>query len=550
MFGLLMMVAALVLTACSNEDIVATQSAAEGTEIPFTVEVNNGSANTRATVDADLQTLKFATGDKLYISGTNISGVLDIQTGVGTASATFSGSLTYTGGGTPASSLALTATLVSAQQTDGAEVTIAADKTVTVNYGTALCTSVDEAVKKYSLLTGSSTYGERSFTLSQGTAFLNFAITLIDGTTAGTEVTATVANVGGSSRTGSVSTVTEDEKVVAKFVAPVATQTLTNATVSVGGSSPVIFVNSKELEAKVYHVKRTFHDLKKAAAVIPESGKVVVYQSDNANTTSNSITIGAGGELTLAGVNMAEACIICSGAATIIMADGSTNKITNSGSNKCGVQVGPIGTKTTLKGENLNTGSLNVKGGDYAAGIGTYQAATCGEIEILSGIITAQGGSSAAGIGTGRQNTSGNKAKSTCGNISICDGTIIATGGTQGAGIGSGPSFCSSTITISGGNITATGGGCAAGIGGGELFNAYSYPDDIGWGDIKIQGGTINATRGSDTCQQEGYDVGAGGVRYGTSDPYVSSICGTVTISGSATVNATNNRVQGYASWP
>lgn len=545
--ALVMMVPTLLLIACSNNDDVNRVSS-QTQIIPYTVSVNS-EASTRATVDADFQTLKFASGDKLYVSGTNISGVMDIQTGMGTASATFSGSLTYTGSGSPADNLALTATLVSAQQNPGTEVTVATDNTVTVNYGTALCADVNEAVQKYSLLTGTSTYAQKSFSLTQQTAFLNFAITLIDGTTVGTNVSATVANVGGSDRTGSISTIADGTDIVVKFVAPVAKQTLTNATIAVGGSSPVIFINSKELAAKVYHVKRTFHDLKKAAAVVPASGKVVVYQSDNANTTSNSITIGAGGELTLAGVNMAEASIICSGAATIIMADGSTNRVINSNENKCGVLVGPTGTKTTLKGENLNTGSLIVRGGDNAAGIGTYEAATCGEIEILSGNITAEGGTDAAGIGTGRTNTV-NNTHSTCGNISISNGYIIATGGNRGAGIGSGMSKCLSTIIISGGNITATGRGCAAGIGGGELFNAKTYPDDIGWGDINIQGGTIIATRGSDTYQLEGYDIGAGGVRYGMSDPYVNSICGTVTISGSANITATNNRVKDCPSWP
>ena len=115
-----MMAAALMTTACSNDDNVNESPTEQSTvkTIPYSVTVNDG-ATTRATVDSDNKTLKFADGDKLYITGTNIKGMLDIQTGTGTASATFSGDLTYSGEGSPAADLSLTATLVSAQQTDG-----------------------------------------------------------------------------------------------------------------------------------------------------------------------------------------------------------------------------------------------------------------------------------------------------------------------------------------------------------------------------------------------------------------------------------------------
>ncbi len=200
LWAALSMTAALVMTACSNDDNAnespAQQNAAK--TIPYTVTVNGGEggATTRATVADDPsdatnyhKTLYFADGDKLYITGTNIKGVLDIQTGAGTASGTFSGDLTYSGSGTPASNLSLTATLVSAQQNVGTEVSVDAAGAVTVNYPTtAYCADVATAVQKYSNLTGSSTYGAKSFSLSQQTAFLNFVITFTDGTTTGTKL--------------------------------------------------------------------------------------------------------------------------------------------------------------------------------------------------------------------------------------------------------------------------------------------------------------------------------------------------------------------------
>ena len=261
LWAALSMTAALVMTACSNDDNAnespVQQNAAK--TIPYTVTVNSG-ASTRATVESDNKTLYFAAGDKLYVTGTNIKGVLNIQTGTGTASATFSGDLTYSGSGSPASDLSLTATLVSAQQTDGSEVTInATTGAVTVNYpSTAYCTSVNDAVQKYSNLTGTSTYGEKSFELTQQTAFLNFVITFEDATTTSTELSAVVSNNSAAVCTANVTTVTESEKVVAKFVLPVAVgTTLSSATVTMGDKEAISFGASQTLTGKVYNVRKT-----------------------------------------------------------------------------------------------------------------------------------------------------------------------------------------------------------------------------------------------------------------------------------------------------
>ena len=259
LWAALSMTAALVMTACSNDDNAnespVQQNAAK--TIPYTVTVNGGAS--RATVESDNKTLYFADGDKLYVTGNNIKGVLNIQTGTGTASATFSGDLTYSGSGTPASDLSLTATLVSAQQTDGSEVTInATTGAVTVNYpSTAYCSSVNDAVQKYSNLTGTSTYGSKSFSLTQQTAFLNFVITFEDGTTTGTELSAVVSNNSAPICTANVTTVT-DNGVKAKFVLPVAEgTTLSSANVKFGDKAAISFGASKTLEGKVYNVTKT-----------------------------------------------------------------------------------------------------------------------------------------------------------------------------------------------------------------------------------------------------------------------------------------------------
>ena len=267
LWAALSMTAALVMTACSNDDNDTTENPAVPSAtntsatktIPYTVTVNDG-ATTRATVDANNKTLRFATGDKLYITGTNIQGVLDLQDGdEGKASgATFSGDLTYTGDA-PADDLSLTATLVSAQQTVGTQVSVNAAGAVTVNYPTtAYCTSINDAVQQYSNLTGTSTYGARAFTLTQQTAFLNFVITFDDGTTTGTELTAVVNNNSSNICSASVTTETVSENVVAKFVLPVAAgTTLSSATVTMGDKEAISFGASQTLTGKVYNVKKT-----------------------------------------------------------------------------------------------------------------------------------------------------------------------------------------------------------------------------------------------------------------------------------------------------
>jgi len=284
LWAALSMTAALVMTACSNDDNMTqapetpnTPEAPTAVTIPYTVTVNDG-GTTRATVDSDNKTLRFATGDKLYITGTNVKGVLEIQTGVGeTSGATFSGELSYSGSGTPADDLSLTATLMSAQQSVGNEVSVDAAGAVTVNYPTtAYCTDVNDAVEKYSNLTGISTYSAKSFTLTQQTAFLNFVVTFEDGTTTGTELSAVVSNSGSAIATASVTTTTEDTKIVAKFVLPVASNTtLSSAAVKMSEKYAIPFGASQILAGKVYNVKRTQSQYQPlSAATTSDYGKV------------------------------------------------------------------------------------------------------------------------------------------------------------------------------------------------------------------------------------------------------------------------------------
>ena len=240
-------------------------------EIPYAISVGT-SSTTRATVDADKSTLRFAAGDKLYITGENIEGVLSFDPESKYIGETFvesdnvfSGILEYSGMGTPDENLELTATLVSAQQNKGTEISVAAGA-VTVNYPTTLCTSLNEAVQKYSKLTAAFPLGaypvnsNHTIMLTQQTAFLDFVITFEDGTTEGTTLSAKVKN-GSNNYTADVTTTTENSKVVAKFVLPVAGGTvLSGATVQMGSKDAFDITNATLAGNRVYNIKRKYPD--------------------------------------------------------------------------------------------------------------------------------------------------------------------------------------------------------------------------------------------------------------------------------------------------
>ena len=243
------------------------------------------------------------------------------------------------------------------------------------------------------------------------------------------------------------------------------------------------------------------------AKVVDYSSEINVPAGDHwyiNGTGEYNITIGEGATVTIGSyLRMQNASIICSGNATIILADGTDANIFNGR-----IKAGPAGTTLTIKG---NTGELEITAGtSLGAAIGASDGAACGNIEIQGGVITADG-AMAAGIGA---------STAACGDITISGGTVKATGGsTGGAGIGSGYSsdaWCGN-ITISGGTVTATGGFMSAGIGTGA---------ENGCGDITIKSTvtSVTATKGSYA------EASIGAANDGD------AICGTVTIEAGADV--------------
>lgn len=262
LFGTLLSVAAaVVLTACSNnsDDIVSEQSPVKGkTTIPYTVTVGN---ETRASVGDDQSTLTFDSSDKLYVYGGEFSGMLSLESGAGQATAVFKGTLS--GEGTPADDLQMSAVLVSDSQQGWSS-----DDPTTINYNSALCATLDEAVKKYSLLTGTSTFADASFALTQQTAFLNCTVTL-KGAAAG-RITMNVTNKAGAANRPSVSvaqgmvtTTSGTNGAVATFTVPLAKGTnLSFGRVAVIGAAYKPSAFSATLsDGKVYNLSRELDEV-------------------------------------------------------------------------------------------------------------------------------------------------------------------------------------------------------------------------------------------------------------------------------------------------
>lgn len=286
LWAMMPVAAALMLASCSSDDdqFAAPQSA---NTIPYTVSVSEG--GTRAAfADGTYTGLVFAAGDKLYINNADgsVYGTLTMQSGSGTNSATFSGELSYTGAA-PTAETALTATLLSA---DNEVVQIGTDHVAAPQYG-GICTNLAQAVSKYSYLSGAGTFGGAAFALSQGTAFLNFNVTLNDGE-AGSKTVA-VKNGGASIASGTVS----GENSVS-FVAPVAVgTTLNNASVYVEGWKPSDSFGSSlatALTAKVYNVTKTVDKAAVPAGVqwidlgIEVDGKKVLFADRNVGATNGA----------------------------------------------------------------------------------------------------------------------------------------------------------------------------------------------------------------------------------------------------------------------
>ena len=304
-WGLLPMAAALMLTACSSNDIEDVAEKPTTKTIPFTAKVSTENA-TRISAEegSGTYTLKFTAGDRLHVQNVTsgdiiLSGWLDIDPAdVGKTTATFTGELTYTprssDPSTPAGDLQIYATLVQ----EHAPLLDIYD----------ICSSVTEAIQTYSYLENIITYSQlSSFTFVQSTAFVDFDITL-SGTNAPAVGTDVNIAVDGSSVFSdepsnpyefsytSTATVTYDGKV--KFAIPVDastddyTATLKDASVTISNASyqgTCSFADATgfTVNAKVYRAARTINTWAPtlAAAFVAGNETVLAFTSSYGDLT-------------------------------------------------------------------------------------------------------------------------------------------------------------------------------------------------------------------------------------------------------------------------
>ena len=264
LWALLPVAVALIVASCSSEDAAEPASGNNGgtKTIPVKITVGMDDA-TRATVGSDNSTLYFHTADKLAVLfGGSLLGKLDMTVNNGTT-ATFEGTVTSTGDFS-GSYNEVTVVLIGDENIGVRE----SDGTW-VNNGPAICvangnsSALNEAVKKYSYLTGTGTLGPgnlNNFTLTQHTAFLNIAVTFKDETAANTNLSVTVTNNSSTIGTGSVTTETDatSNDVVAKFVVPVAAGTvMSGATIVLGSSDPITLSSTATLAGQSYRIEKT-----------------------------------------------------------------------------------------------------------------------------------------------------------------------------------------------------------------------------------------------------------------------------------------------------
>ncbi len=240
--------AALLLTAsCSNQEneMIEAPQPAKTRIIPYTVQVNDNS-DTRLTLNEDKK-YTFEDGDKLYIWGSGgegedawtVGGELDWEKDY-----SFSGSVAVTGEPSDVSVNVIVKgkndQLLPATFKEFAEGGYKTDEIVPAN---AIAADAKEAVGKYSLIKGDGKFSNKLFIVSQNSSFIEFDITLEDGTLEGEELDVSIKSGGEDIRSGaSVTTLNVDGDIKAKFVIPFETNSpLENASVKLGSKNPISF---------------------------------------------------------------------------------------------------------------------------------------------------------------------------------------------------------------------------------------------------------------------------------------------------------------------
>jgi len=544
---------ALLMAACTTDDIITGQSAENGKGIPFTATLSNGGSATRTLsgpnssnvitatwAENDEVALVYKVGDETKVTKATVTAVSD-----GTATITAE----LDAGVATGTDVTLIYPYSAVNLMAGDDYGKVRDDVFKGQSGELAYISANCDLRK----------GEGKITLSTGSATLKNNVTMAsqiaiwilslkeDNAATPNNIIPTKFDVYFGGMTSSATT----GGMTSHFcmAVPAGTGDITffaTTTSSITNSYYIYNKSSVTLNASTWYNSEVRMTKQTTRTITASDEEVTLNDGDIVTGTGGANTqlkIAAGATVTLAGVtnmdfssvNDYRTGIECQGSGTIILADGSTNTFkghyeraavyiphnTNSDLDPSDAGYEPEYTLTIRGGGTL----IADNSGESGAGIGGSYQNDCGNIVIEGGNITAKG-SGGAGIGGGNNGHS-------CGTITIKGGTITATGSDEAAGIGSGQAYDNAntcgTITISGGTVTATGGDHAAGIGSGHADNATNTCGDITntCGDITISGGTITATGG----------VSAAGI--GSGYAYnATNTCGDITISG-GTIKAT-----------
>ena len=395
----MLMPAMLLTTACSNDadSIINDEkanTAGKGYAIPVTINVTRlGDATTRATYDDTEKTLAFSSGDQLFVQGTDATAGTFAGTLTWDSGESFSGTI-YTANeysGTAdallAAASAATATLLPSGYEDYHFLTVSGDgygASLATDATKAFATSKAAAVEQLSL-EQATTYSS-GFALAPQNAILNF--TAVTGQWGNAPASSTVSlQAGETTVSGSVAPVEGDyERALANFAIAVAGGTTPSLTLTVDGTS--VSLGTHALTAgKIYNQKCA--NINAISPYIQANEKWLVYGTGESSGWRLSVAEGA--TVTLSNVYLSDACITYMGNNTIILADGTTNTVTDAGHLGTPAIYGMMasGKSLTIKG----TGSLNVTGGNNSPAIGVDWGGSCGDITIASTVhLTATAG--------------------------------------------------------------------------------------------------------------------------------------------------------------
>ena len=389
----------LLTTACSSDDDAVNNGInnnGKGYALPVTINVTRGGdATTRATYDDGTKTLSFSSGDQLFVTGTDGTAGTFAGTLTWTSGDTFSGTIytanPYTGTADAllGSASTATATLLPAGYGDFEYLSVSGDgysATLATDATKAFATSKADGVAQLSLEQASA-YSS-GFALAPQNAILNF--TAVTGQWGSAPASSSVSlQAGETTISGSVAPVEGDySRALANFAIAVAgSATPSSLTLTVDDTS--VSLGSHALTAgKIYNQKCA--NINATSPMIGANEKWLVYGTGA--SSGYRLSVAAGATVTLSKVNLSDASIVCKGNSTIILADGTTNSVTDAGhiGGPAIIYEGGAGTTLTIKG----TGSLNVTGGyDHPAigPMGLYES--CGDITIANTVhLTATNG--------------------------------------------------------------------------------------------------------------------------------------------------------------